>query len=967
MQQLSKLPIIPSISAKLTIIGLLFFAALARPLAQSLSKDTLAANQYVQQARKLFDADESAAANAKVLAYCQDARAIYDRYQLKNRQRAEVDELSGIVAFTESDYPKAIALLNASVQQRKQARPTLSDSTYLRAYRTLGEVYLKTKDYNQALAQFLLATDIVKKYPMVSGSVQLYTSLAVLYLEQNNVVQANRYLIEARRRLKILKPRLSAQEYGLEISVSNNNLARTLAEQGKYDEAKTIYREIIKTYPNKDLPLALYYNNLAKAHLELNQPDSALLYLQRVFTEKLPIANSPYENVVLRNMGKAYVQQKAFDRALIQLQAAAKSAAQLPDRKPLALVQLELAELYGAQSQWTMALQATQKAIIGLHREFKDGNVETLPPLGNVASPVNMLYALQTKARLQTQAFPLSLGKALKTYELCVSLMDSIRNGHEQEASRLLFTSRMYGVYEEAISVAHSLNQNDKAFEFAELSKANSLRFSLQNSQARKLVDLGSGEKALRQQVNRLQEQIVVATQLGQAKKQAVLDSLGGLLADAERAHQRYIKQIEQTNPRYYRLKYANRLATVADVQQYLMDDKSVLLEYFLGEKQLFTFVISKKEFKVLAISFDRIFGEQLANISPLITNLKSSYEDQTFQPAMRYWYNQLVRPAEPFLGDNVRRIILIPDGPLHKLPFDALIKPDGRYLVSRFILSRGYSATILAEASKAVKGDTESFFSARRPNAPADSLFLVAPFARGDKRYTISGNRDSLENLPYTQEEADGIRQLYGSTFSLSVDRAVKENFLKSYRRFGIIHLSTHAQADDNDPLASFVAFYPRESDSLRIWRLYTPEIYELDMSDVRLVVLSACETGDGEVLKGEGILSLARAFTYAGCPNLIMTLWNANDQAAKNINLAMYKYLKDGYPKDEALQLAKIDFLDTHGTNTNPYYWANFVFIGDSTPIYQAATSIWWYVFGGLIMLTALLVWLFKRKKGN
>jgi CHAT domain-containing protein/predicted negative regulator of RcsB-dependent stress response len=924
--------------------------------------DTLAAKQALQAAKQLFDAAPSPENNAKVLALCQTVAKAYGSYPVAALPKAEAEQMMGVVQLEQQQYPSAIEWLAQSVQTRKRIRPSLADTTYLTAYLSLGNAHLGLGDYPQALTNFFLAVDIIKRSPVSTESLKVYSSLAILYTIQNNLVQASRYQAEAKRRLYALRGKLPPPDFATMEASLNNNLARLKMEQGKPAEAVPLFASLLAGYPNRDLNRALFYNNLAKTYLDLKKPDSALFFLQQIFRENLPLKGSTYENVVLRNQGRAYAQKKDYSQALALLQAAEQLVANQARR---ALIYLELAEVYEAQGQLATALRYAQRAIVGLHWEFKNEDPDALPPLNRVVSQPFMLQALQAKARLQTKAFPTARGKALRTYELCISLMDSIRNGFEQEAAKISFTARMYSVYEEAIAAALWLNQPEKAFRFAEMSKANALRLALQNSQARKLIDLGREENELRLKVNRLQERVVLATTSGQAGNQAQADSLNSQLADAERNYRRFVLELERRNPRYYYLKFANQLPSVAGLQAQLLDDRTMLLEYFMGEKQLHIFMVTKAQFRVHTVPIDANFAAQLRSLPGLIQNLKTSYEDRTFQPAMRFWYSQLVQPAEPFLTDQIKRLVVIPDGPLHKLPFDALVKPDGRYLLSRVAVSRGYSGALLLEAAKAARGESQHLFGARQPSELADSLFLVAPFARGDKRYTVSVTRDSLENLPYTQEEAEGIRQLYGATYSLSVDRALKENFLKAYRRYGIIHLSTHAEADDEDPLASFVAFYPRDNDSLRIWRLYTPEIYDLDLADVRLVVLSACETGDGEVLRGEGILSLARAFTYAGCPNLVMTLWNANDQAAKNINLAMYKYLKQGLPKDEALQQAKLDFLDQYGTNTNPYYWANFVFIGDSTPIDFGAPNYWLYLAGGLgLALLFLLFWRIKKR---
>jgi CHAT domain-containing protein len=133
--------------------------------------------------------------------------------------------------------------------------------------------------------------------------------------------------------------------------------------------------------------------------------------------------------------------------------------------------------------------------------------------------------------------------------------------------------------------------------------------------------------------------------------------------------------------------------------------------------------------------------------------------------------------------------------------------------------------------------------------------------------------------------------------------------------------------------------------------------------LDSVKLVVLSACEAGNGRLVKGEGVISLARAFAYAGCHNVLTTLWKAEDQATAFIATSVHEYLRQGYRKDEALRQAKLDYLaqDLHPVLKSPRYWANFIFIGDPSPIYQP-TAWWLYVLAGSLAL-ALVVFLLKK----
>ena len=139
-------------------------------------------------------------------------------------------------------------------------------------------------------------------------------------------------------------------------------------------------------------------------------------------------------------------------------------------------------------------------------------------------------------------------------------------------------------------------------------------------------------------------------------------------------------------------------------------------------------------------------------------------------------------------------------------------------------------------------------------------------------------------------------------------------------------MHLATHAVANQDTTDFSYIAFYPQENNTDHL--LYTQEIYNLNLQKTDLVILSACETGAGQLIKGEGILSLSRAFAYAGCPNIITSLWKADDFSTAYLTTQVHRYLQEGLSVSKAVQLAKVDYLNDQSINPRlkqPYYWAH------------------------------------------
>ena len=141
---------------------------------------------------------------------------------------------------------------------------------------------------------------------------------------------------------------------------------------------------------------------------------------------------------------------------------------------------------------------------------------------------------------------------------------------------------------------------------------------------------------------------------------------------------------------------------------------------------------------------------------------------------------------------------------------------------------------------------------------------------------------------------------------------------------------------------------------------RLFEEEIYHLDMDSTALVILSACETGSGSLVDGEGLISLSRAFSYAGCKSVITSLWRADDAATAFIASRLHHHLLEGEPRDRALQLAKLDYLDDPGVELRyktPSFWAHLVLLGDYKPVAEKGPDLWLLI-GCIIFLLFLAV---------
>lgn len=217
-----------------------------------------------------------------------------------------------------------------------------------------------------------------------------------------------------------------------------------------------------------------------------------------------------------------------------------------------------------------------------------------------------------------------------------------------------------------------------------------------------------------------------------------------------------------------------------------------------------------------------------------------------------------------------------------------------------------------------------------------ACSVVLLIPFKvfcqdEGDS----DSFRDTLHlrDLPWAEKELKNVSTFVQSDLYLKED-ATEDAFKQNAGRFGIIHLATHVILDDKEPLYSKFIFSKKpgsdEDGFLHLYELYYMKLH------ANMAVLSACYTGTGKSVKGEGMMSLARGFAYTGCPSVVMSLWAIDDKSTSAIVSRFYEGLAQGRSKDAALRDAKLSLINSRDpVLSNPYYWAGLVTIGNSDPL--------------------------------
>ena len=332
------------------------------------------------------------------------------------------------------------------------------------------------------------------------------------------------------------------------------------------------------------------------------------------------------------------------------------------------------------------------------------------------------------------------------------------------------------------------------------------------------------------------------------------------------------------------------------------------------------------------------------------------------FQAVGYRLYKILIDPVRSFIISN--KIFISPDNILSYLPFETIptssvsqntiMYRNLSYLMNNYDISYTYSATFMKESGKKEYSKTNKLV-AFAPDYPLPIDIQSALMSR-------QAGIGVLNDLPFARQEAKYVSDITGGT--LFENSAAKESVYKNEcGKYDIIHLAMHTLLNDKDPMRSTLIF-SHGSDSSDDGYLKTYEIYGIPLK-AKMVVLSSCNTGNGMLYSGEGILSLARGFIYSGSQSVVMSMWEIEDKSGTEIVKMFYKNLKKGYPKSVALKKARIAFLESADQlRSHPYFWSALVVYGNNDPLYHSNKLKITIVVIIVVLLFSLGFYFWKRK---
>ncbi|WKV10901.1 CHAT domain-containing protein [Marivirga harenae] len=702
----------------------------------------------------------------------------------------------------------------------------------------------------------------------------------------------------------------------INLSVVYNNI-------GNYQEALELLRSHLKkANPNKNQK-ELIENNIA----------SNLLALDKHKEVKDKIKENGAKSIsALKIKVQSYIEEEEYAAARTLFKEIEKLLIKDNSSRQLAKFYVEEASFYHLISKKDSA-QILLKSALNLLLP----NIE----LEEIRKNYSLLYAENTFIDI-FDAFALyseQLNLKLEYFKLSFYVEELLLKKINDPQSKLIFQTSYRKRSEKCLKLLYDefqSNQNDSlirnAFEYAENSKTRVLK---ESANSKSLLKRNPEDSLLIKKevlLNKQQSFIGELIRRRLSNSEDTLNRINQDFIDLSYQLSEVQKNIEEKYP-----EIKNTESDLEALQQQLKIDDAQMLYYFYGEQDLYLFHIDENDAIWQKISLQDRFTEQLVHFvrsfeSPTVINSNTeNYVNSAFE------LNQILGVG---LNEERENLVIVPDGLLSFLPFEALLTDD--------VLHSNYSKMpFLIRKYKLSYNLSSSFYIENQKELDLESLYGVFPVFKESKRY-----------LKYSEHELELIAGIFEDNFD-TYQNATRSNFLTNSNQYDILHLSTHAMGG-SFAIPAYIEF----TDDV----ILLPELYSLNL-DADLVVLSACETGVGQIIKGATPMSLARGFQYAGVQNILMTQWKVNDFATSKLMEDFYKELVKNKAPSTAIRKAKISYLDDtsiSGIEKSPYYWAGFTYYGKIKQEKQTWMDLKYIILLGLsAVIVLLLFYFFSRIK--
>ncbi len=843
---------------------------------------------------------------------------------------AYIYESLGQLDIALAQYKESVMMAEALSPSRYRSRTLFS--LYKNTAIIYGERLGNLRESMRLLSQCGVLVDENPEYMTVDHRRDVFNTMSNVHRKLGNFEKSLEY---AQQSMAIEGGDPSRPSFRLKFAKYHTALA--LSELRRYHEANAIYKELLtmRFYPDWQV------KHIGENYLDMEELDSATLYMRKVLAiERQKDGTKSSLPQALLRLGQIHEQRGDYDSMAYYIRESIDVS--LPSSRHFAYKLLSRS--YYKRGLLDSALHFARIAVFGEDLSDKiEINLEH-GRTGLIDRGRWLLELYENRADEKAESVSAAI-------DYCYQLQDYLSD--QPYLART--ATQTHIIYQEGVrNTLKMATWEDpiwarEAFVFAEWSKMQVLAQAWRGSEARQygaipqeLIDL---ENDLLLQQNYVSSQV---QKMDQSQDSSNLNSYKARLFRLRHSRDSLQTVFETTYPRYHQLRYSNDSLSVQDVQRRLANNEA-FIEYFVGDTVSYVFLITEDQYEVKQID---LVNDSLTNT--LRASLKSdvqSHSPQEFQAQALPIYEQYLRPVIDQLGPEIDELIIVPDGNLSYFPLGALVNASTKnpqtfqnlsYLMDDYTIHYAYSASL--------------YFNEFTSLSDNNDLLAFAPsyettLQDATRMEDLGQFRNQISSLVHTLPEVNAISEYFsGQTFTGA--EASESTFKSNIGQQGILHLAMHAIVDDEDPMNSRMLFY-NDEDTLEDGFLHAFEIYNMRIPS-KMTVLSACETGYGKMAKGEGAMSLARAFAYAGSPSIVMSHWQVDDESTAVLMTHFYKHLSEGASKGAAMRQARKDFLEQADiTRSHPFFWASFVVVGDDSPIGSSWTTTLYWVLGTLLFL--------------
>jgi CHAT domain-containing protein/tetratricopeptide (TPR) repeat protein len=860
----------------------------------------------------------------------------------------------------------------------------LPEKHLIAVYNNLGATSSLLGKYSAALDYYNKAEELINNKQLPSKALaDIYINKAIIYGIQKSYSSAIDFYEKGIR----IYMNLSKNEANIFQSLSSAylNIAIAYYEINNFKTASEYLDKSIKLKQIRHLKgLALAYLNTAKTYVKTaNLTKAEEYYLKSISGFKNEYGDGYYRmaeayfdyGLFLRSEGKT---NEALDAHRKALSICLKNYGE--KHTLVSLSYKHIGDDYLDLNNCDSALYYYQRSLIAVVNDFNDPDIFSNPPADSALFNIRLLDNLKSKSKaLELLAGKQNdmnmklktMGKSLETIELALQLIDMIRNNYMSEESRIYLAENEKETYVFATHLAFSIfsqthddSMGYKMYGIAQKSKAAILQNEITGNE---LLYSSGIPDSLREKQNSLKGNIAAYNNLILEESRRTNPDSSKILLwkdalfEMNREKEKVTDEIEHIFPQYHDLIRKTEPVPIDLIRKQLKKDEIIIdylvsNQYSSGKRKMYIFLISRDHLDFRESLLDSLFVKNaeiiLKTANPELPAGADSGYYLKYTGALNYMYTNLIFPVEDLIRGN--KLIIIPDEEIGWLPFDSFLKnrPAGEqtdyeglhYLIQDYSFSYSYSSSLISgNSNKIMKGEKVLAFSPDYQNTSSSGKVL----------HSLHGADIEIESIhKWFRGE-----NYYG-------EKATKENFLQALQSPAIFHLAMHSMSDSADSKYSYLIF-DADNGSEGDGKLYN---YEISLMRIKspMVVLSACNSGSGTLYSGEGLMSLARGFILAGASSVIKTAWEINDEASAAIIKRFYYHLSEGWQKNDAMRLAKLEYLkESSPAFTNPYYWAAYEVLGDNTPVARNyKTSVLTGAFF-VIIAGGILLFYFKRRR--